>query len=247
MKKLILMCMALVYILPQYAQSKAAADSSYAAEEYEKAISIYTNLLKEGEHADVYYNLGNAYYKAGRMALAILNYERAILLDPGNSDIRFNLELARSKTVDKIIPESEMFFVTWYKNIVNMISMDQWAYAAVLAFIVMCVCVLLYFLGNKILLKKLGFFGALAMLLFVLMANVFAWTQYKNQNERNGAVIMAGSVVVKSTPNESGTDLFVLHEGVRVEVIDNSMKEWKEVRLSDGKRGWIPTKVMEVI
>ena len=112
MRKLILICIGVMCMFSLHAQDKVQADSAYAAEKYEEAIPIYTALLKEGEHADIYYNLGNCYYKTDRLALAILNYERAALLDPGSSDVRFNLELARSKTIDKITPESEMFFVT---------------------------------------------------------------------------------------------------------------------------------------
>ena len=123
MRKLILICVGVMCMFSLHAQDKVQADSAYAAEKYKEAIPIYTALLKKGEHADIYYNLGNCYYKTDRLALAILNYERAALLDPGNSDVRFNLELARSKTIDKITPESEMFFVTWYKNVIDMMSM----------------------------------------------------------------------------------------------------------------------------
>ena len=226
MRKLILICVGVMCMFSLHAQDKVQADSAYAAEKYEEAIPIYMALLKEGEHADIYYNLGNCYYKTDRLALAILNYERAALLDPGSSDVRFNLELARSKTIDKITPESEMFFVTWYKNIIDMMSMDGWARTGIVAFVLACVLILVFFLGNKVVWKKLGFFGALVML---------------------AVVVMSSSVVVKSTPNESGTDLFVLHEGTRVEIIDDSMKEWKEIRLADGKVGWMPTEAMEVI
>lgn len=245
--KLILFVCGLMSMVSLQAQTKAEADSAYAAEKYGEAIPLYEALLKKGEHADVYYNLGNCYYKTDRIALAVLNYERAALLEPGNSDIRFNLELARSKTVDKITPESEMFFITWYRNLVDMTGMDGWARIGVTAFVLACLLVLLYFLGSKVAWKKVGFFGALVMVLVAVLANVFAWTQHKELNVRTGAVVMSGSVVVKSTPNESGTDLFVLHEGTRVEIIDNTMKEWKEIRLADGKVGWMPSKDMEVI
>ena len=248
MKKLFLAgLLGLVCMMPLQAQTKAEADSAYAAGKYEDAISVYTALLKKGESADVYYNLGNCYYRTDRIARAVLNYERAALLDPGDSDIRFNLELARSKTIDKITPESEMFFITWYKNVVDWMGMDAWARTGVAAFVLACVLVLLYFLGNKVGWKKAGFFGALAMVVVAALANVFAWTQHKRLEARTGAVVMASSVVVKSTPDESGTDLFVLHEGTRVEIIDDTMKEWKEIRLADGKVGWMPAKEMEVI
>lgn len=229
------------------AQTKAEADSAYAREKYDEALSAYTALLQKGVHADIYYNLGNCYYKTDRIALAILNYERALLLDPGNSDIRFNLELARTKTIDKITPESEMFFVTWFKSLVNLMSADGWARIGVTAFVLMCILAFLFFFSNRIGIKKLGFFGALCMLLVVVSANVFAYQQQEELTVRTGAVIMDSAVVVKSTPNESGTDLFVLHEGTYVQVVDDSMKEWKEIRLADGKVGWMPSKAMEMI
>lgn len=113
MKRLFMIWMSLTCWVAVQAQDKAAADSAYAAGKYDEAISLYSAMLKEGESADIYYNLGNCYYKTDRIAHAVLNYERAFLLDPADADVRFNLELARAKTVDKIIPESEMFFITW--------------------------------------------------------------------------------------------------------------------------------------
>ena len=246
-KFFLMIILAAAGMLPAQAQTKAEADSAYAAGRYDEAISGYSALLKKGESAEVYYNLGNCYYKTDHIAPAILNYERALLLAPGSSDVRFNLELARSKTIDKITPESEMFFVTWFRNMVDLTGMDGWARIGIVAFVLLCALVLLYLFSSKVSLKKTGFFGAVVMLLVVVLANVFAWMQHRDLNERSGAVVMDSSVVVKSTPDESGTDLFVLHEGTRVEIIDNSMKGWKEIRLADGKIGWMPAKAMEVI
>ena len=99
--------------------TKAEGDSAYVKNDYASAIQIYEALLKEGEAAEVYYNLGNSYYKAGDIAKAILNYERALLIQPGNADIRANLEIARAKTIDKVIPVPEVFFVSWTKSLIN--------------------------------------------------------------------------------------------------------------------------------
>lgn len=107
--------------------TKAEGDSAYIRNDYASAIQIYENLLKKGEAAEVYYNLGNSYYKADDIAKAILNYERALLLEPGNADIRANLEIARSKTIDKVIPVPEVFFVSWTKSLINCLSVDAWA------------------------------------------------------------------------------------------------------------------------
>lgn len=226
---------------------KTVADSAYAAEDYDRAIALYVSLLRLGESADVHYNLGNCYFKTDSLARAILHYERAALLQPNKADILFNLEMARMNTIDKITPESEMFFVTWYNILIDKLSADAWAMTAVAAFALTCIFALLFFLGRSVGLKKFGFFGAVVMIIVVVLANVFARTQQKELDCRTGAIVMTSSVVVKSTPNESGTDLFVLHEGTRVEIVDNAMKEWKEIRIADGKIGWMPAKCMEVI
>ncbi len=234
-------------MLPLHAGEKARGDSAYAAGRYEEAIAAYTSLLKRGEHADVYYNLGNCYYKTDRPALAILNYERAALMNPGDADIRFNLEAAREKTIDRITPEREMFFVAWYEEAADMAGADGWGLAGVCLFAGACASSLLFFLCGRTSWRKCGFFGALAMLSASVLANVFARTQEEELNARRGAVVTSSSVVVKSSPDESGTDLFVLHEGTRVEITDGSMREWKEIRVADGKSGWMRSGSMEVI
>ena len=137
---------ALLLLIPLSASAvtKERADSAYAQEHYQQAIADYEALLKSGVSADIYYNLGNAYYRTDNITKAILNYERALLLSPGDDDIRFNLQMARSKTIDKITPQSEMFFVTWYHSLVNLMSVDAWARTALFTLAIAIVLVLLY-------------------------------------------------------------------------------------------------------
>jgi hypothetical protein len=226
---------------------KSEADSAYAKENYVGAAHQYEALLKQGSNADVYYNLGNCYYRLDNIPRAVLNYERALLLSPGDDDIRFNLDMARNKTIDKITPESEMFFVTWCRQLANLQSVDGWSHTAIGAFVIMLFTTLLYLFSKKILLKKIGFFSTLVLLVFTVLFNIFAFQQKTALDNRSGAIVMASSVTVKSTPTESGTDLFVLHEGTRVEITDDSMHGWKAVKLADGKQGWIPVNAMERI
>jgi tetratricopeptide (TPR) repeat protein len=236
----------LLVSMASVAQDKAVADSAYAKEDYQNAISIYESLLSDNVSPELYYNLGNAYYRLDDMPHAILNYERALLLSPGDSDIRFNLQMARNKTIDKIIPESEMFFVTWYKSLVNIMGVDGWAILAIIMFALAAILILLYVFTDVVIIRKIGFFGAgLSMIIFVV-ANVFAYQQGNKVASYNGAIIMS-TANVKSTPAENGTDLFVLHEGTRVDITDDSMNDWKEVRIADGKEGWIETKKLELI
>ena len=229
------------------AATKAEADSLYAAEHYQQSAHVYEELLKKGVSAELYYNLGNAYYRTENITRAVLNYERALLLSPSDPDIRFNLQMARSKTIDKIVPEQEMFFVTWYRSLVNMASVDGWAMIALVCLGLAIVLALIYLFSNQIWLRKVGFFGAFLMIVVFVCSNVFAHQQKNQLVNRTGAIITESAVNVKSTPAKNGIDLFILHEGTKVTIIDASMKDWKEIRLADGKEGWIETKQMETI
>lgn len=227
--------------------TKANADSAYARQQYQQAIKDYEELLHDGVSADLYYNLGNAYYRTDNITRAVLNYERALLLSPGDGDIRFNLQMARSKTIDKITPESEMFFVTWYHALVNIMSVDGWARTALVSFALAIVLALAYLFSARIWVRKVGFFGGLAFIAVFILANLFAYQQRQELVNRTGAIIISSAVPVKSTPSKSGTDLFILHEGTKVEITDGTMRGWKEIRVADGKEGWIETSKIEII
>ena len=228
--------------------TKADADKAYQENKYAEAIKMYENILAtQGESAVVYYNLGNSYFKEKNMAKAVLNYERALLLNPGDADIRFNLDMARSKTVDQITPATEVFIVTWVNSLTNMQSERGWAKIGIVSFICLLVGLALYIFSKRLIVRKIGFIGAVVLLVVTVCANLFAREQKNELMDRTGAIVMSPTVTVKSTPDESGTELFVLHEGTKVFVEDNSMKGWKEIRLEDGHKGWIPTEAIEII
>lgn len=248
-KKMMSVVFVIMTMLPMttMAVTKAEADSAYADQKYGEAITLYEELLKQGVSADLYYNLGNAYFRTENITRAVINYERALLLSPGDGDIRFNLQMARSKTIDKITPESEMFFVTWYNSVANLMSVDGWAYTALFAMAIAIILALLYLFSTSIGIRKIGFYGGVIAIIVFILANVFAYEQEEKLTNRNGAIIISSSVNVKSTPAKNGTDLFVLHEGTKVIVTDNSMTDWKEIVLADGKEGWVETKQIEMI
>ena len=249
MKKFIYTIMFAALSLAVSAQTdKVAADSAYVKGDYKAAIEIYESLAaNNGESADVYYNLGNAYYKSENIAKAVLNYERALLLNPDDEDIRFNLELARSKTVDKVAPEYKFFLMEWLEGIINLLSISAWSILAVVSFVVMLLTLLLFLFGKSVSTKKTGFIIALFSLFITIFANLSALHRYHYLTERNNAVIMEPSVTAKSTPSNSGTELFVIHEGRKVKISDDSMREWTEIELEDGNKGWIPSSSLERI
>lgn len=251
MRRYTLLLITLFFAFGVYGQegtlTKTEGDSAYIRSDYAAAIQIYEQLLQQGESSEIYYNLGNSYYKSDNIGKAILNYERALLLEPGNADIRANLDIARSKTIDKVIPASDIFFVSWIKSLINTQSIDTWATCGILFFFLLIVCACLFLFAKQTKWKKTGFFAGITFLLLVILVNIFAAYQKNSLVNHDKAIILSPSVVVRSTPSENGTSLFVLHEGHKVTIKDNSMREWKEIQLEDGKVGWILTSTLEVI
>ncbi len=249
MKKILFFLLVQGLTLAAYAQDAAIKDAevAYTKEDYGKAIELYEGVLKtSGASPEIYYNLGNAYYKAGKMAPAILNYERALALDPGDGDIRFNLLMARQMTVDKIEPIDKFFLSKWITAFRNIGSVDSWANTGIVCFILFIGCAALFFFSRHIRLKKVGFFLGTALLIAVIVSNVFAKNQKNELVDHTHAIVFAPTVTVKSSPDASGTDLFVLHEGTKVS-IKSTLGEWSEIVLEDGNVGWMPTKDIETI
>ena len=166
--------------------------------------------------------------------------------DSDNADTRFNLEMAQARIADKIEPLGTFFLVQWSTAVRNLFPSNVWAVIAVVAFLLFLVGVVLYFFVEKVVLRKIGFFAGLLAVLVAIGANHFASEQKARIIHRDSAIIFAPTITVKSSPSESGTDLFVLHEGTKVYLMDR-VGEWSEIRLEDGNRGWIPTDKLEII
>ena len=227
--------------------TKQNADDEYAKGNYQQAIKDYQEILKAGVSSEIYYNLGNAYYRTDNITQALLAYERALQLSPGDNDIRFNLQYARSKTIDKITPETEMFFVTWYNSLVNFTSVDRWANTAIVSIVMALLLILVFLFAPQMWARKSGFYGSAVFLLLFAFANLFAFQQKHELETKQGAIVIAPTVNVKKTPAASGTDVFVIHEGTRVDITDRGMKQWRGIKLADGREGWLKTSQIEEI
>ena len=227
--------------------TKQNADDEYAKGNYQQAIKDYQEILKAGVSSEIYYNLGNAYYRTDNITQALLAYERALQLSPGDNDIRFNLQYARSKTIDKITPETEMFFVTWYNSLVNFTSVDRWANTAIVSIVMALLLILVFLFAPQMWARKSGFYGSAVFLLLFAFANLFAFQQKHELETKQGAIVIAPTVNVKKTPAASGTDVFVIHEGTRVDITDRGMKQWRGIKLADGREGWLKISQIEEI
>ena len=249
MRGVIIVVMSLTCLSVQhmYAVSKSAADTEYQNGNYHKAISDYKSLLKEGECAEIYYNLGNCYFRTDNIPQSILAYERASLLAPSDKSILYNLCYVKSKTADKIVEHDTMFYTTFYHYILNRFSMDGWAVFSIVSLILVLVLLLVYLFFNNIVWRKIGFCGAILGILSFILSSLMAIQQYMKISQRDEAIVVQSIVDVKNVPSVKGSNLFVIHEGTKVKITDDMMKEWYSIKLEDGREGWIKRTQVELI
>jgi tetratricopeptide (TPR) repeat protein len=231
---------------PDYQQVKAA-NKLYAEEKYKEAAETYENILLKGLSAsELHYNLGNAYYRLGDYKRAILNYERALLLNPDDQNAQINLEFAQRFIQDKIEIVPKFFLVKWSQGFVNMFSERGWAVVSISSFILFLLFLIFFLFSRIIALRKLSVYFGFFSFLITGLSFYFASVQHQKITGHSTAIVFSPSVTVKSSPNESGTELFIIHEGLKVTITDE-MEGWKEIKLSDGKIGWLPANTIEEI
>lgn len=225
-----------------------AATGAYSEGRWEDAASAYENLLDvAGVSPQLYYNIGNAFFKAGEYHKAILNYERALKADPSYSDARFNLSLANERIQDRLDAVPEFIFKTWMRNVCYLLSSNAWAVLSIICFGLFLALGLLYLLASSHAARKTGFYGAVGILLLFCLSLGFSKWQSGDYLKADAAIVMKPVSSVKSSPSgSSAKDLFVLHEGTKVKVLD-SVGEWVNIELSDGRQGWVRNGEIEVI
>lgn len=243
----IIFLFALVMANAQPADSLKKANEYYAANQIDKAITAYEEIVASGyESAALYFNLGNAYYKKSNLVNALLNYERAKKLDPRDEDIQFNIDLANQFVIDKIEPLPRPFFVKWGHSIINWLRTDTWAILSLVTFILALIFGLGYAFLRVVGLKKISFAVGLVLLIFSITSFSFATKQNNDSLHKFSAIVSSPSVTVKASPNESSVDLFVIHEGLKVDVLQDH-NYWLEIKMDDGNRGWVQKDALKII
>jgi tetratricopeptide (TPR) repeat protein len=214
---------------------------------YSNALGYYKKVTDAGyQSADLFYNIGNVYFKLNDLSHAILYYERARRLDPGSEDINFNLNVANSRIADKIESIPEMFYLRWFHGVARFFVADTWAVLSIVLFVLTLIAFLGYFILPWIIFRKAGFWSGLVFLILFLFALFFSWQSYYASRSKEEAIIFEPTVTVKSSPDEKSIDLFVLHEGTKVEVKDR-IGEWFEIKIPNGSIGWLPVNTVEKI
>jgi tetratricopeptide (TPR) repeat protein len=223
------------------------ANELYSKGKYEEAKTYYEELINNGHTtADIYYNLGNTYFKLDKIADAILYYERAKKIAPGDEDIEFNLRIANLKIVDKINNVPQLFFIEWYESIHGWFSSGTWSVFIIIFSWLSFISLAGYFIIWNINLRKVSFFATIISFIIMIACIIFSLEQYNVEQSKEEAIIFSPSVYIKSSPDKGSTDLFILHEGTKVKILDE-VGDWKKIKIADGNIGWLPTKTIEII
>lgn len=225
-----------------------AADSAYLAKNYKAAAAGYASVSDSIECADIYFNLGNAEFRLKHYPEAVLAYLRALRVDPGHDDARYNLAIVRSRLTDRFVKPSEMFFISWMRDWCNHQSVSHWVGWSIVWLILFFAALAVYMVGGKMWIRKTGFFSSLLMLLCFVTATVFAVMQRMSYTDNKEAVIFAPSVPLFASPSTSSKEVMTIHKGTTVEVIgrdhtgSQSHTPWLQVMLPDGRTCWMQTK-----
>ncbi len=211
----------------------------YQEEEYEVSLQIFKEILDQGvESPDLYYNMGNAAYRSNNIGHAILYYEKALKMEPSHEDARHNLEFVSRYRVDTFEEVPELFLSTWRKMMVKVLSERSWSVIAILCFLIILGALLIYLFSKRLLLKKVGFIAAVVGLLLFIITFTSALSTHRNIVRPESGIIISPSVVVRSSPSETGTELFILHEGTKIRV-NEEVSGWHNIWVIDGREGWI--------
>lgn len=219
----------------------------YSSANYKEALQIWTDIYNTGyRSANLDFNIGNANFKLNNIPGAILFYERAYLMNPADEDTNYNLQIARTLIVDRFQEIPELFFIRWYNLVSLIISTNSWAKFSIVSFVLCLLLLSLYIYSSKYRYKILGFWFGVSFFIFSVISFSFTVRNKSLVYDSHKAIIFSPLVSGKSSPDNSGTDLFVLHEGTKV-FIEDEVGGWLEIRLSDGNVGWVPTNSLNII
>jgi tetratricopeptide (TPR) repeat protein len=234
-------------ILGQSPASFEVANTAYSQSELKTAISQYESILAKGEHSlALHYNLGNSYYKENQLGKAILNYERALLLEPQDENTRFNLALAKRKVKGEIDPVPPFFLLSWWQACRTALSSTVWGIIALLLFWAGMAGLSLWQLGKESVQRKKGFFGGIALVLLCLLPLALAWSSYRYQSDTDEAIVVVSTASLKSGADELSTEIRPIYEGTKLTLLDQ-INIWYKVQLENGETGWLPGSSFEEI
>lgn len=240
-------CISATAFAQNYDDMMRHANEAYQKQQFEEAAALYQQIADAGNEGSVlYYNLGNAYFKCEENGKALLWYERALRLDPRNEDIKHNIAFVNQKLVDRIEEMPELFVTRWWNALSGSLTSHSWAVFSIIASLLFFVTLAGMLLLKRPALRSVCTWGSFLCLILLVFSIIFANKEKNRYWETPEAIVMRPVLNVKNTPGTSSRDLFVIHEGLKVEVTDH-LNEWVEIKLPNGEKGWVEAQAVEMI
>ena len=236
-----------VFYMKLFAQSPdelmQRANKYYQNNQFEQTADTYKEILSRGfESGALYYNLGNAYFKNNKLGFAIYYYEKGLKHTPNDEDLLYNLKIANSRTVDKIIELPKLFIISWWEGIVTSLSISAWSVLTLIIFWIFLLSISGYLFVRKIKIQRAAFFiGSISLASLIIVA-ILLFARINSSASTNFGILQTQTYSVKTTPDIKSNDAFVIHEGIKF-VIEDNVNDWAKIRLVDGKVGWIQKNV----
>jgi len=219
-----------------------SANDFYKNEKFEKAVELYHQIESKGTiSVELYYNLGNSYYKLNKVGPSIYYFEKALKLDPTNEDAQNNLIFAKRLALDNIQEIPKNIFQKINANYLQQLSYNQWAIVSVVFSFLACILFLLFYFSNSPTMKRIYFGLSIGSFLLLIFSFLITYNQYSFSKNNKEAIVFAETSTVKNAPTFNSEEVFILHEGTKVIVLD-ALDNWKKIKLADGKQGWINAK-----
>lgn len=217
-------------------------NAAFQKENYEEALKNYTTILNEGYVSTaLYYNIGNVYYRLGKLGLSILYYEKTLKLSPDNENAAYNLKIAKAHTKDKIKEVPELFIIKWWNSFLSILPSSSWAILVLAVYFVVLLFAAGWFFTKSSSVKQYTFFGGTAALGILLLSIIFLISAINHENSKKFGILLQPVTTAKASPDKGSSDAFVIHEGVKFQ-LEDELQGWSEIKLPDGKVGWIPKK-----
>lgn len=252
MKRFIPIILVLVLFNSSFSQSSVdelmkRANNFYVNGQFEEAIKIYESIAQQGyEGTSLFYNLGNAYYRVGKIGSAILNYEKAIKLSPDDEDVQHNLRLAQMNVKDKIEALPPFFLFRIWESMLSIFSVDGWIILSYVLFLLFLFALDFYFFAKNIAQQKAAFYSFMVLLIMFLISTSLLIVKLNQESNLKYGIVLNTSLTAKTSPDPKGRDAFVIHEGLKVKVEDK-VDKWIKIRLEDGQVGWVEKESIGII
>lgn len=215
------------------------ANELYVKGQFEEAIKIYESLAQEGyEGTSLFYNLGNSYYRTGKIGYAILYYEKALKFSPDDEDVQHNLQLVKLNLKDKIEALPPFFLFRIWEAILSSLSSEGWTILSYILFLIILFILGLYFFAKNIAQQRVAFYSFVFSLVLFLSSVGLLIVKLNQESKLKYGIVLETSLVAKSSPDPQGKDAFIVHEGLKVR-IEDKVDKWIKIRLEDGQVGWV--------